>query len=297
MSAIVAHGGAGAAKGLRQRKEGVRRAVEAGWEVLSEGGGAVDAVEAAVVIMEDNPLFNCGTGSALALNGEAEMDAALMCDDLQAGAVGAITDVRNPIKVARKVMEETDHVLIAGEGATGFARQMGFPSYDPITEERREQYREWLEGMREKGRGPRYFPKMAGLVRTHSFGTVGAVALDSGGRIAAATSTGGITLRLPGRVGDTPLIGAGTYANEFGGVSASGHGEPIAKLLLGKLTVDLMRRFSAQRAIDEALRIAFQHGARCGLIGLDRKGRIGFGHTTRKMPCAYVRDREVVVTE
>lgn len=296
MSAIIAHGGAGAVRGLRGRKEGVRRAAQAGWEVLEEGGSALDAAEAAVVIMEDSPLYNCGTGSALTLSGEAEMDAAIMSDDLQVGAVGAMKGVRNPIKVARKVMEETDHILIAGEGATSFARQMGFSYYDPITEERREQHREWLEAMRQKGKSPRYFPKMARLMESYLVGTVGAVALDSQGKIAVATSTGGITMRLPGRVGDTPLIGAGTYANEFGGASASGHGEPIARLLLSKVTVDLMKRLSAQRAIDEALGMVLQYGARCGLIGIDRKGRIGFGHTTQKMPCAYTRGGELIVT-
>ncbi len=296
MSAIIVHGGAGAVKGMRRRKEGVKRAVEEGWEVLREGGSALDAVEAAVVIMEDNPLFNCGTGSALTLNAEVEMDAAIMCDDLQAGAVGAIKEVKNPIKVARKVMEATDHILIAGEGATRFAREMGFRPYDPVTERRRKQYRLALEAMRGRGKGPRYFPKLVGLIQTYSVGTVGAVALDSRGKMAVATSTGGITLRLPGRVGDTPLMGAGTYANEFGGASASGHGEPITRLLLSKLAVDLMRRFSAQRAIDKALGIALQHRAKCGLIGMDRQGRVGSGHSTQRMPCAYIRGGDLVVT-
>lgn len=296
MKGIIVHGGAGRLKERKKHREGVKKAALTGWGVLKEGGSALDAVEAAVVIMEDDPVFNCGTGSYLNLRGEAEMDAAVMSSSLEFGAVGAIKDVKNPIKVARKVMEETDHILIVGEGAVRFAKEMGFPSHNPITDERRELWKTGLRAMREKGESPRYFPKMSDIGAKYSVDTVGAVALDCKGSIWVATSTGGITFRLPGRVGDTPLIGAGTYANEFGGVSASGHGEAISKLSLASIAVNFMKRFSAQRAVDETLELAMRAKVSCGLIGINRKGRIGFGHTTKRMSCAYVKDGELVVT-
>ena len=163
MKGIIVHGGAGRLKERKKHREGVKKAALTGWGVLKEGGSALDAVEAAVVIMEDDPVFNCGTGSYLNLRGEAEMDAAVMSSSLEFGAVGAIKDVKNPIKVARKVMEETDHILIVGEGAVRFAKEMGFPSHNPITDERRELWKTGLRAMREKGESPRYFPKMSDI--------------------------------------------------------------------------------------------------------------------------------------
>ena len=281
---IIVHGGAGSTKDRDRRRSGVKQAVEAGYALL-ENATAVDAVEKAVRLMEDNPVFNAGTGSTLSLDGKVEMDACIICSDQLMGAVAAIKDVRNPVAVARKVMEETDHILLVGEGATQFARMMGFPYYDPLTGERKKLWKEAIERLKRE-KTYRYFNKLYNFVEKYE--TVGAVAIDKEGKIACACSTGGITLHLQGRVGDTPLIGAGNYANEYGGASATGHGECIAKLLLTKTAVDLMRRYTAQTAVSKAMAIAKNCGCRCGIIAIDKGGNVGVAYNTEWMPYAYI---------
>lgn len=281
---IIVNGGAGSTKYADRRRKGVRQAAEAGY-VLLENGTALDAVEKAVIVMEDNPVFNAGTGSTLSLDGEIEMDACILCSDQSMGAVAAIKDVKNPIAVARKVMEETDHILLVGEGATQFAKNMGFPYYSPLTKERKKLWMESIKQLKHT-QSHRYFSKLGNFLETTD--TVGAVAIDKAGRIACACSTGGITLHLQGRVGDTPLLGAGNYANEFGGASATGHGECIAKLLLSKTAVDLMKEYTAQTALSKALEIATQYGCRCGIIAIDKKGNVGVAYNTKWMPYAYI---------
>src|SRR5262245_37248388 len=194
---IIVHGGAGPIKddSLPERLQGCEAATRAGWTILQQGGSSLDAVEAAVGVLEDNPLFNAGTGSTLNSLGKVEMDAAIMEGrSLRAGGVAAISGIKNPIKLARRVMEDGRHVLLAGEGASLFARQIGFPECPPETLIVEREQRRWNS--------------------TH--GTVGAVAFDVKGDLAAATSTGGIFNKLPGRVGDSPLIGCGNYADEWG---------------------------------------------------------------------------------
>jgi beta-aspartyl-peptidase (threonine type) len=281
---IIVHGGAGRKLDMRAHRRGVRQAVLAGHEVLLAGGSALDAVVTAVVVMEDDATFNCGTGSALTLAGTVEMDAAVMADDLSCGAVAALEGVKNPILVARQVMESTDHVLLVGRGAKRFARRMGFKPYDPVVARRRKQWREMMRQLAE-GRNPPYLPNLSSYAE--GLGTVGAVARDLRGRMAAATSTGAMMLHLPGRVGDTPIIGAGTYADSHGAVSATGHGERIIKLVWAARTAHLMRRLSAPRAVQQAVRLADQIGCRGGLIAIDGHGRVGYGFNTRSMSWAH----------
>lgn len=289
--ALVVHGGAGrwqedeAAAAL----PGVRAAAEAGLSVLRAGGSALDAVTAAVVVLEDDPRFNAGTGSALNLSGDAEMDACVMeGENLRAGAVGALRSVRNPVLVARRVMEDTDHVLLAGEGALRFARTLGFPFHDPVTPRRRADRLKKLEALGRDGRGEHGALRV--LLEKHpglASGTVGAAALDRRGMLAAATSTGGLTLKLPGRLGDTAIPGAGTYATRRAAASATGHGETILRLLLARDACDrIARGDSARDAAEEAIRALAPFGGDAGIIVVDARGGIGIAHDTEFMPHA-----------
>lgn len=267
---IIVHGGAGPIKddSLAARLEGCKAAALAGWEILCAGGSAVDAAEAAVVVLENDPLFNAGTGSTLNHLGEVEMDAAIMEGaSLRAGGVAAVQRIKNPIKLARRVLEDGRHVLIAGEGASLFARAIGFPECDPAA----------LIVASEKQRWD------------SKHGTVGCVAFDRVGRLAAATSTGGIFDKLPGRVGDSPLLGCGTYANKFGAVSCTGYGEAIIRVLMARDAVQLL-----QEGVEptEAAGMALENleeltGSKAGLILIDARGRVGFGRNTTHMPVCY----------
>jgi len=268
---IIVHGGAGPVKddSLPARLDGCKAAAQAGWYILQQGGSALDAAEAAVVVLEDNPLFNAGTGSTLNSLGQVEMDAAIMVgDSLRAGAVAAVKGVKNPIKLARRVLEDGRHVLLAGEGASLFARAIGFPECDPASLIVENEKQRW----------------------DSKHGTVGCVAFDGDGQLAAATSTGGIFNKLPGRVGDSPLIGCGTYANKFGAVSCTGYGEAIMRVLLARHAVQSLED---GRAPSEAAGIALAHldeltGSTAGLILIDGQGRVGFARNTTHMPVCYV---------
>jgi beta-aspartyl-peptidase (threonine type) len=294
MPRIIVHGGSGRITDQEGHRKGVRRAIRAGHALLQDGGSALDAAVKAVVTMEDDPTFNCGTGSALSLDGRAEMDAAVMLDDRSCGAVAAIEGVKNPVLVARDVMEQTDHVLLVGPEAGKFARRMGCESYDPITEHRKKQRAELIEKLK-SGEKPRYFDKLTSFIEKDDNDTVGAIAMDRQGRIAVAASTGGILLHLPGRVGDTPVFGTGTYADERGGVLATGHGEEIIKLMWAFRTADFMEKLSAQEAVDRALQQASQYGCTGGLIAMDRKGNVAYGFNSQSMSYAYVVNEQLVV--
>lgn len=289
---LIVHGGAGRwdPDEAEAALPGLRAAAAIGQALLSRGGSAMDAVVAAVVALEDDPLFNAGTGSALNLAGEAEMDACVMDGrTLAAGAVGAIKGVRNPVLVARRVMEATGHVLLAGDGAGRFARALGFPPYDPVTPRRRADHLEKVEALAREGRGEHtalrdLLEKYPGL----AWGTVGAVALDRQGALAAATSTGGLTLKLPGRVGDTPIPGAGTYATGAAAASATGHGETILRLLASRHACDRVAAgASAQEASSEAIAALAPYGGEAGIIVVDAAGGIGVAHDTEFMPHAH----------
>jgi beta-aspartyl-peptidase (threonine type) len=269
--AIIVHGGAGTvpAAEMASRLEGCRRAADAGWRILAAAGTALDAVQAAVEHLENDPQYNAGIGSALNANGEVEMDAAIMDGKgLRAGAVAVLRNVRNPIAVARRLLEDGRHVLLAGSGATRFARDAGFPSCDQEALIADHQRARWIA----------------------SHGTVGAVALDGRGHLAAATSTGGRFNKHPGRVGDSPLIGCGTYADDEGAVSCTGHGEAIIRVVLAKSVVEQLRHDVAPPAAAESAlrRLASITGTTAGLIVVDRHGRIGHARTTTHMPVAFL---------
>jgi len=290
--AIIAHGGAGAYSPGEEHEAGLKEAVSAGWSILESGGSALDAVVEAIAILEDRPVFQAGYGSALNLKGEIEMDASIMLDDLSTGAVASISAAANPIRAARLVMERTDHVLLAGEGADEFARAMKLPSRDLRTEARVALYEKALERMR-NGEDVKFFPKTGDLAVDMGVGTVGAVAVDAAGRIAAGTSTGGPTLKLPGRVGDAAVIGAGTYANENGGVSATGLGEPIMRYVLAKMAVDVLAGVGAREGIETVLEFARSKEVRFGIIGAEENGTLAHGFTTDAMSWATVSDGEL----
>ncbi|XP_054581066.1 isoaspartyl peptidase/L-asparaginase isoform X2 [Eptesicus fuscus] len=231
---VVVHGG-GASHIAKDRKEmvrqGVLRAATAGYSVLQAGGSAVDAVESAVAVLEDDPEFNAGCGSVLNVNGDVEMDASIMNGkDLSSGAVSAVRCIANPIKLARLVMEKTPHCFLTDRGAAEFAAAMGIravPREQLVTERNRKRLEKEKRGKDAQKPEPQ-----------KNLGTVGAVALDSKGDVAYATSTGGIVNKMVGRVGDTPCIGCGGYAdNDIGAISTTGHGESILKVNLARLTL------------------------------------------------------------
>jgi beta-aspartyl-peptidase (threonine type) len=275
---IIVHGGAGANPAdAGELRHGVRSAVLAGWRLLAAGGSALDAVEAAVRALEDDPQFNAGRGSVLNRDGAIEMDASIMEGDrLQCGAVAALAGVANPITVARRVLESRRHVLLVGDGALAFARAAGVPECDPaslVTDRQRKRHAELA-------RQP-----------SRSGGTVGAVALDRAGTIAAATSTGGTPGKLPGRVGDSALIGAGTYADSsLGGVSCTGDGEAIVRVVLAHRTLAYLKDaddpdYAAKVAVDL---LTEEGGGQGGLILIDWRGRAGYATSTRLMPVAIM---------
>ncbi len=286
---IVVHGGAGFWRNDLQRGlKGVVSAARTGSDNLKQGRTALDAVESAVMVMEDDEIFNAGRGSSLTLLGTVEMDAAIMDGrDLSAGAVALVRDVKNPIRLARLVMERTDHVLIAGKTAERLADEFSLPKCNPITARRRRMFLELKKASRS------HPTKNTLLLRNYPdilADTVGAIALDEDGNFAAAVSTGGITLKIPGRIGDTPQIGAGIYAdNRAGAATATGLGEVAIKLVLSRLVCTMMEEgLSAATANARAIRSATRLlRGQAGVISIDRRGRIAAAHNTKFMPWAY----------
>lgn len=277
-TSIIVHGGAGErATDAPAKVEGCRRAAEVGYAVLADGGSALDAVQRAVVELEDNPLFNAGLGGSLTELGTVELDASIIdARTLRAGAVCALVGFRNPIVVARAALEDGRHVFYAGAGAADFARGQGIPETDPaflVTERARDRLAKTLAKMR---------------LSTAS-GTVGAVAHDARGDLAAGTSTGGISGKRPGRVGDSPILGAGTYADvDSGAVSATGQGEGILRVLLSARAVDALRLgYPPDRAAAQALEgMHARVGALGGLVVVDSLGRLGLARSTESMSWA-----------
>jgi L-asparaginase / beta-aspartyl-peptidase len=281
---ILVHGGAGPlgagedASPDGPRLAGVRAAAAAGLAVLRRGGSALDAVEEAVRLLEDDPRFNAGTGACLTAAGEVELDASIMDGaTLRCGAVAGVKDVQNPVTLARRVMERSDHVLFAGPGASAFAREVGIPACDPARLVTPAQRAQWEELSRRAGRGT-------------SHGTVGAVARDARGHLAAATSTGGMAMKVPGRVGDSPLIGCGTYADDaLAAVSCTGHGERIIQLTLARHCADLVG--GGRSAMEAAREAVHRLGARVrgegGVIVVAPHGEPGFAHNAQAMSRAW----------
>lgn len=259
---LAVHGGAGFVprKAPGPYLAGLRRALEAGWEVLAAGGRALDAVAAAVVVLEDDPHFNAGRGSVYNADARHELDASIMDGaTLRAGAVAAVSRIRNPVLAARAVLEDGRHVLLAGAGAERFARERGLALVRPswfATPERLAALRRGLRGYH---------------------GTVGAVARDRDGHLAAATSTGGTTGKLPGRVGDSPIVGAGTWAEDATcAVSGTGHGELFVRTALAHEVAARIRHRGEPlgRAARAALAAVARLGGNGGLVAIDRSGRV-----------------------
>jgi len=252
---ILTHCGAGSDRSVQDAAEvaGAR-----GLEILRHGGKALDAVIEAIVVLEDDPRLNAGTGSRMRIDGRIQMDAALMNWDREAGSVAAIEEVKNPIRVAHDVLK-TPHILLVGRDATEFARSKGHAAYDPSTPESRRHLEESLEKIR-NGRLPRYARKWKG-VAVHD--TVGAV---------AGSSTGGVAFMLPGRVGDSPIVGAGLYAGPRGAVSVTGIGEEIIKQVLSKSVYDrIADGLSPQAAADRGLTL-FPDDVPIGIIAVTSRG-------------------------
>jgi beta-aspartyl-peptidase (threonine type) len=296
---LIIHGGAGNIPDgrLEEVRSGIHRALETGWTILSAGGAALDAIEAAIASLEDDPVFDAGTGSHLNRDGRAQLDAIVMDGaTLKAGAVAAVERVRNPIRLARLVLEKSDHMMLVAAGAETFATENGLSLCAPeeiVTEHAQSAWRKRVEELRAKEYAPGREP-----------GTVGAVALDTTGNLVAGTSTGGTCCKFPGRVGDSPLIGCGCYADaEAGGASCTGYGEGIMKIVMAKMAVDLLhdprvlsphrrKRGSATiaQAIADACVRKLEHRARAagGLILLDREGRPAAAFNSPRMAYGFV---------
>jgi len=279
---IIVHGGAGDVPDDRVALHiaGCEKAAAAGAAILAAGGRALDAVQRAVEVLEDDPLFNAGTGACLDEEGHIELDAAIMSGaDLRGGAVAALPTFRHPIAIARKVMTETRHALLAGAGAERFALAQGFERADEASMTTELAKKKW-----EAARARHAAESWAG-------GTVGAVARDADGHVAAATSTGGMVNKMKGRVGDSPILGAGTYADdERGATSTTGHGEAMMRVCLAKTIVD-------SRASEEAVRDALAMMKRRtnetgGAIAVAPDGSIALGRTTRTMSWAAVTETD-----
>ena len=295
--ALAIHGGAGALPRTHLSEEreqayhaGLALALSAGQAILADEGCALDAVEVAVTVLEDDPLFNAGRGSVLTLDGTVELDAAIMDGaNLQAGAVAVVKCIRNPVRLARRVLEDSIHVFLVGDGAERFAEEVGFV---PVANEY------FITPYRQQ--------QLAALTRQTDvtaldeppFGTVGAVARDCAGQLAAATSTGGMTGKRPGRVGDTPVIGAGTYAdNHTCAVSTTGHGEWFLRTVQAYDIAARMRYGGAtlSEAVSESIGQRLPRlGASGGLIAVDHRGEIAIRYNTPAMFRASVRSGEPV---
>ena len=288
--ALIVHGGAGGRAPDHDRpgrRNGLLTAIAAGAQILRDGGSALDAVVAAVVALEDDPLFNAGFGSFLTTAGKIEMDAAVTTAGpiaraggakrpvIAAGGVVLVRRVRNPILLARAVMERTPHLLMGGAGAERLARRAGIPLCAPdtlITPRSRER---WLAHTR------------AATTIADQHGTVGAAAVDARGNFAAATSTGGVARKLPGRIGDSAILGAGLYADQRGAASATGEGEAIMRVALCRATIDHMRRKPPAESAKLAIRrLHAETGGEAGIITVDTHGHFGYAHNAAAMEIA-----------
>jgi beta-aspartyl-peptidase (threonine type) len=311
--ALIAHGGAGGRAPTSERatrRRALLAAVDSGARILRDGGSALDAVAATVKMLEDDPLFNAGYGSVLTLDGQVEMDAAVMVAEhsrtnqsspngassaaardsatirIRAGGVVLVSRVRNPILLARAVMELTPHVLIGGAATERLARRAGLELCRPdelISERSRERWRKLMESR-----------AMAADDEVDRHGTVGAVAIDAHGDIAAATSTGGISGKLPGRIGDSAIIGAGLFGDARGGASATGTGEAILRMGLCREAVLALEHEAPAKVAERAIaRLAEETNAQAGIVLVDSSGRVGYAHNAQAMQVAIFDSRGI----
>lgn len=321
-TALAIHGGAGTilrsemtAELEKEYRNGLENALRAGWAILSKNGSALDAVEAAVIELENFPLFNAGRGAVFTHEGKNELDASIMDGaKLKAGAVAFVKNVKNPIKLARLVMEKTEHILLGGAGANEFAKQMNVelaPDEYFFTEHRYLQLQKAIElgrvqldhtvetENRERKLENREINPKSKTQNPKPLGTVGAVACDFAGNLAAATSTGGMTNKKFGRIGDTPIVGAGTYAeNATCAVSCTGHGEFF---MLGATAFDVSARMkyknlSLEQAANEAINYQTEIGGEGGLIAVDNLGNVSLPFNSEGMYRGFVKaDGQLIV--
>lgn len=308
---LVIHGGAGTIRkeNMSPEKEAayhaaLKQALEAGYSILDSGGTSVDAVIAAIKVMEDSPLFNAGRGAVFTNEGKNELDASIMDGStLMAGAVAGVTRIRNPITAAHAVMTRSQHVMLVGSGAEQFAEREGLELVDPSYFYDSTRYKQLLRLQeREKAEGNLSMVQLSEdpFIKASKFGTVGAVALDKAGNIAAGTSTGGMSNKRFGRVGDAPIIGAGTYANNATcGISATGWGEYFIRLSVARDIAAMMEYTDA--SINEAAENVIMKklpdlGGDGGVVGLDRAGNITMTFNTDGMYRGYVKEGEAAKT-
>lgn len=296
---LVIHGGAGVMDKNNMSTEvqneyiqDLNRALAKGDSVLAAGGTCMDAVEQTIMVLENSPLFNAGKGAVFNHDGIVELDASVMDGKtLNAGAISAVRDIKNPIRVARAVMEKPEHVMLNGTGASQFAKDQGFEPVENSYFHTKERYKS-LQELQKKEREE---------TANDKHGTVGCVALDVYGNIAAGTSTGGMTNKKYGRIGDSPIIGAGTYANNStGGFSCTGHGEYYIRLGFSRDISALMeyKGFSVQEACREEIRKLTELGGTGGVIGLDKNGNIAMEFNTSGMFRGYVKstgEKEIAI--
>ena len=307
---LIVHGGAWDIPddAVEACQTGCQRALTAGWSILTSGGSALDAIEAAIVVLENDPVFDAGLGSHLNLDGKVECDAIVMDGaTLRAGSAAALRRIRNPIRLARKILETCPHMMLVADGAERYANANGISLCDNKELITPAEWNAWQQCKKDTHAAEHH--------RGHEQGTVGAVALDSQGALFAATSTGGTCCKLPGRIGDSPLIGCGCYADsEAGGVSSTGYGEAIMKIVMAKAAVDRLRNSgpliseqasSARTAVGTSTtgapssrailvaehtiaELARRTQATAGLILLDREGNPGYAFNTPRMALGYV---------
>lgn len=296
--AFVVHGGAGTIEREKMTPElekkyrgALEQALKVGYEILLRGGSSLDATETAVRLLEDDPHFNAGKGAVFNSAGVNELDASIMDGKtLKAGAVASVRRIRNPISLARLVMEKSPHVMLDCAGAEAFAKEQGIELVDPkyfFTQERWDALQRIKAAAKQGGgAGKRYI-----ISDQDCHGTVGAVALDQQGNLAAATSTGGMTNKRPGRIGDSPIIGAGTYANNAScAVSGTGDGEYFIRAVVGHQVSNLMefRGLSVDAAAEAAIKQVGELGGTGGLIAVDREGHVAMPFNTNGMYRGWV---------
>ncbi len=294
-TAILVHGGAGNWDSLinhrSQATSACIEAVQTGKSILQAGGSSLDAVESAVCVLENSPVLDAGLGSFLNSQGDVQMDALIMDGStLNLGAIAAVQHIKNPIRLARRVLHDEQSNFLIGVGAEAYAKEIGFEFCDPkdlITEDNLKDY------LSRSGNAITAAP-------SSSLGdTVGAVAIDMHGNLAVATSTGGTRHKLPGRVGDSPLVGSGGYAdNTTAAVGATGEGESLMKIVISKLVCDYIGNgLSVQTACDAAIQLLSDRvGGHGGLIAIDKQGKIGVAYNTSSMPYAYSVDKESIIS-
>jgi beta-aspartyl-peptidase (threonine type) len=306
--ALAIHGGAGtitrqslSPEKEKQYHEVLRQSLQLGYDMLSKGAAALDVAEAVVKFLEDSPLFNAGKGSVVTADGVFELDASIMDGKtLKAGSVARVTNIKNPIAAARLVMETTQHVMLVGDGAEKFAKQKKLELVRPSYFKTKERWNQYLRLKALRSKDHQGNPKSIGVAGDEKFGTVGAVVLDKNGNLAAATSTGGMMNKMYGRIGDAPIIGAGTYAdNRYAAVSCTGHGEyfiravaaydVIARMQYQKLPVDQ----AAEKVIFEKL---LPMGGTGGMIVIDASGNIAMPFSTEGMYRGLVKEDGQVQT-